>query len=218
MGKVMKADASADEAYVEFDLASDYPELWLTYRLAYDDAALAFWTSDGSSPAFDVFLPDPPVSQADFLNLFNDLGTMKWNDANVTGTADGAANTWHLVKHHITNGEAVQVYIDSVLVINTTDSSGVDLHYVDLGLRDVNPNAASIAYVDDVKVGTTEGGDDILADGFEDGTFDAWTNASGDVSIIDDPFASTGFANVPVFSVAFDAATLDADPVWTQIG
>lgn len=190
MAKILRADASAASAWVELDLGSNEPEVWVTFKLRFDAAALALWT--GSASGWFAQLFDPTHSFADDFLL---IQGGQWQDAlEIGGTP--VADTWILceLRYVLDNGFGdiiCEFFVDGSLLFSNTfpTFAGGEARYVRIG-NDASPaDPASVAYFDDILVGTTRGGSDLFADDFEDGTLAAWTSTSGDVSVIDDPYA-----------------------------
>lgn len=189
MAKVLKADASVADAYVEFALTPAPDDVWLTFGFATVTAAVA---------AFDDSMADGRF----FLAQTDD-----WSDAVLTDPAGGpatfatgfifggpliVADTWVTVEFHlnVTTGDS-DLYVDGVLVGSNAAGGGFygPTDVVRFGLRAVDSGWAPgvFAYFDNVKVGTTRGDDDLFGDDFESGDLSAWTTESGSVSVIDDP-------------------------------
>src|ERR1051326_388914 len=187
MGKVMKADAAVDDAYVVFDFPTPEAECWLTFKLAFDAAALAFWSINGSG----LFAEIRKFSGSPKTGVYLDP-SLAWNDIGESGGVGAVPApvpaTWQLCEMLASNsGVLAEFYIDGALVFSGVCSSNTARH-IQLGQIFAWLDPAAVPYFDEVKCGTTRGGSEIFADDFESGTFAAWSSTYGDVSIIDDPF------------------------------
>ncbi len=105
------------------------------------------------------------------------------------------ADTWHLIEIHVVPGDPLyEVYLDGVLLFSvdeTRDPS--DANSITAGLFSDFVTATSLAYIADVKVGTTQGASDLFAEDWSGGTFAAWDGTDGTVSIVPAPaFAGSG--------------------------
>ncbi len=101
-------------------------------------------------------------------------------------------------------GGTNQFYLAGSLIGSGPDFDSTDTVFVRFG-QDLSDAGAStdpdqIAYIDDVKVGTSRHGSDLFADDFSSGNLDAWTSTSGAVSVVNDPFAPTftGSFTIPI--------------------
>ena len=220
MGKVLKSDASADWAWVEKDLGSGESEVWVTYRLAFDAASLATWSSNTVSSDFDELFEATHTTQQDAASIIN-FGTLNW--ATFFGSSGTpVADITHTVEHHLLNGGAgagvSQLYVDGVLVAGATGLTVASVRYVRMGLAPADPGnpIGGVNYIGGVMIGTTRGASDLFADDFSSGDLTAWTSTFGDVSVVNDPFAPV-FTLPGVFDVAFTDPTLEAFPTWTAL-
>lgn len=209
MGKVLKADASAGDAYAAFVMSPDQSEVWVTFDLAVAAAALAFWSSNLSGAfAWLRLLSGSPLAGPS-------LGGTSWVDqvSSDTGGSFPTANVYHTCELHYYASTAREFYVDGTLVYSSVPGSTL-ARTLFIGQFTATNDPAAVAYIDNVKVGTTRGGTDIFADDFEGGDLSAWTTTTGDVSVVDDPFALTGPEGI---CIAFDDGPLVAQPTWTRI-
>ncbi len=188
MGNVLRADGSADNAYVEADLGSDQTEVWITFGMLFDAAALAAWTASGAGQEF-LLLSDAAHSQIDQVSI-DETG---WDGSYGFGNVPPPSGDeeWHLVELRHVNGGDIEFYYDSTLVFSGSDSgfpSG-DTRFVTLGLifEAPGPDADSLGYFRNVKVGTTRGDDDLFSWPDTSTDLSAWTATFGDVSVVPDP-------------------------------
>lgn len=202
MSKVMKANAAVDLAYAEFDFA-DTPEVWLTFGLAFDDAALAYWIANSSSNCFGTICnafgaPDGNFKFTSGVPEWTIVGSFTATSPTPTPVAD----TWVLIELHYAADGTIELYINGTLALSAPS------FHENVGMIRVGQDngaafdVAAISYARDVKAGTTRGGTDLFADDFSSGDFSAWSSTFGDVSIVDDPFLPPSppivFADLPV--------------------
>ncbi len=188
--KVLKADASSTvDDWVEIDLGSNQSEVWVTLTLRMTAAALAFWVTETATPQFSSLFQAGHADMSDWV-LANIPPGMDWyNGSGTGGSIAAASDVWLLLEEHYTNGGATQLYVEGTLGPDFTDATNTDIRFVRIGQFNGNdPDVSAIVYIDNVKIGTTRGASNLFADDFEDGTLDAWTTTSGDVSVIDNPF------------------------------
>lgn len=219
MSNVLKADATVAEAYVEFDFfGSPHAEVWLTYKLAFDATSLAFWTANGSQPFAATRGTGAGHESAEV--AFANPGSFSW----ILSTADSvaasvAANTWVTCELHAKSDGTVGFYFGGSLVVSGVYTNHTTLKYVEFGqttTSDLVGSLGGVAYIDDVKVGTTRGASNIFADNFETGNLSAWSSTTGTVSVVSDPFTA---APPPCrVEVAFGQDALTAAPTYTEIG
>ncbi len=182
--KVMKSDASSADAWAEIDLVTPQPDLWVTFLMRFSPAALTFWAANSTD--FIVLQPVDHSTTAD--EIYISAGpswTETWGGAGGTPVAD----TWQTVELHHVNGGAAVLYVDGVAVVSGTDDgmSG-DVRYVKAGQIFASNDPSAVVYINDFKVGTTRGASDLFSDDFESGNLGSWTDTSGAVSVVDDPF------------------------------
>ncbi len=210
MGKVLKADASAADAYVELDVgAGGLADIWVETRVFFTAPTLALWIANGPGYNLTNMLDDAGTSAVDSL-----FANTTWNTGFVFAGSPVAGVWATVLQHHKVDGTPdFSLYVDGVLL--GTDSSGSDnarfLQFGQIGVPVNDPDAVS--YTDYVKIGTTPGGSEIFSDDFEDGTLDAWTTTFGDVSVVDDPSPS-GLQGV-VWAPTDD--TLTVNPTWVRL-
>lgn len=204
-GLVMRADATAAEAYALADLGASVNETWTEFWVAFSPETLAA----GNAGAFFALLwPDIP----DGITLL-DLSGGSWDSDSATfAPPDPVAEQWQFIEVRWFQdpdgagaigglGDAeYDIYIDGQFVYTSGRVEGGE----DLGLRRAlfgqagGSGADWVAFIDDVTIRTARrGGTVLFADGFEDGTFDAWASTSGDVSIVDDPYPDCPVPVVP---------------------
>jgi len=188
----MKADASVADAYATFDLAADESEVWLTLSCFWDAVAEAVWELEEFSGDFGLLLAHNDVggtAHANGASLGVQAATNKWyQDRSATHFGPAATNdVTYLVEIHYNRGDVTEVYIDGSGIDSVAvDGDAIrDVFQIQVGQANGAPNdPGTIVYIDDVKLGTTRGGTDLFSDDFEDGTFDAWTSTTGDVSLV----------------------------------
>ncbi len=147
-------------------------------------------------------------------------------EADSTGTLP-VADTWQLVEIHVVPGDPLyEVYIDGGLLFSvdeTRDPS--DANSITAGLFNDFVTATSLAYIADVKVGTTQGASDLFAEDWSGGTFAAWDGTTGTVSVVPAPaFAGSGahanamLADSTVNADSFAWKNLASEPeVWLAV-
>jgi hypothetical protein len=200
--QVLKAENSAvDSSYVTKEFAADHDEVWITIDVGFFQEALDVWTADPTGVAtfsgnFVEIETGSAGSYASSEGLSIDGGGPGPEYALLSGRggAEGTsvlptptANVFVTQELHWKRNDVAEVYIGGALEISGAsldEAFGVLL----IGQRGEAPlDAAAIAYIDNVKVGTVRGGSDLFSDDFEDGTLGAWDATSGDVSVVDNP-------------------------------
>jgi hypothetical protein len=192
---VMKADASSADAYAQFDFPSDEPEVWLTLSCFWDSVAQAVWALEefsGDISRIRCHTDGGGSTNANGASIGVDAGTVKWyQDRAGSHFGPVAVNdVTYLVELYYkqdTPDGTTEMYVDGTLIqsVLVDGSTFLDAYRIFVGQSNGAPNdPGTIVYVDDVKVGTTRGGSEIFTDDFEDGTFDAWTSTTGDVSLV----------------------------------
>jgi hypothetical protein len=189
MGNVLKADASFADAWVEEDLVSGQPEVWVTFGVYLPATAVMLWTSSrnyvqlldlaGTSDADNLWLVDP--SAYDVVWYGYDYPPEGGN------TPGPDSDAWHAFEFHYQNGGLSEFYIDGPAVWSVAAVLAENVTQIRLGAFNASPPGAAV-YYRDVKVGTTRGGSDLFSDDFSSGNLSAWTSTSGDVSVVYDPF------------------------------
>lgn len=197
MSKVLKADSSAADAWVQtpFTLGGTF---WLTFRFAYDSAALALWMAGNAAGAIAALRGSPAaIDRANTLldgGFYNGTG---WTSIGISGdtTTTGTIpdpDVWHIGELNYEAGVIMEFFVDGVSQHSFAGPAG-NANKALFGLYStIVGDPAAVIYIDDVKIGTTRGGSDIFSDDFEDGTFNAWDSVTGDCSIVDDPFPAAG--------------------------
>ncbi len=186
MSSSLKADGSVAPAWVEIDLGSDQTEVWVTFGMSFDSAALSAWTASGAGQEF-LLLSEAAHSQIDQVTI-DEVG---WDGGYGFGNVPppNGDSAFHLVELRHVNGGPVEFYYDSTLVYSGSDAgfpSG-DTRFVQLGLIFEAPSfdPASIAYFESVKIGTTRGSDDLFSWPDTSTDLSAWTTTTGDVSVFE---------------------------------
>ncbi len=200
----MKSDASIGDAYATADWGSPESELWVTFGLYLPAAALAYWAANGSPPRSGLLLKfDDGFNE--FLQL-SDFGSgLRWTDFWVQSTDPPTGDTCLTVEHHYTNGGPIQVYVDGVLVISTTDLNLSEFSSISLGqdlagAGGLNPDPDEVVYIQYAKVGTVRGGSNLFSDDFSSGDFSAWSSTTGDVSVVS---SLCGYTPIPPPDVVY---------------
>ncbi len=186
-GKVMLVDASAGEAYVEKDLGTTYPELWITWLLRLDPATVARWEDGAENPQIiTVDIASGGGGNVDAAIIAAGLPGWEtvWSGPSGTLGSPGL----HTLELHYVNVGPSDIYLDHLLIVNGTNGSGLDGQFLQVGIRFASAASPNLCYFDNVKAGTTRGDANVFSDNFDDGTLDAWTNDVGDVSVVEDPF------------------------------
>lgn len=184
MSNAMLANASAADAYVDFDLGGQQDDIWYTFDVLFPAAALAYWQD------FFTFLcqlldvdEDTELDQ-----VYIDDNGWEWGGGTSLTPAQ-TADVWHTVElRHEVDGTST-LYIDGALVGSGGGSSG-GIFYLRLGLGGGDPDASLLVYYRNVKAGTARGGTDLFADDFSSGDLSAWTSAVGNVTVVTDPLPS----------------------------
>lgn len=203
MGKVLKADGQVATAWAAIDLGSDQADVWITHQVYFDDAAVTWFM--GSSPNFLDWW-DNTADFATYTGFINGLFVDEppaWSES--AGSAEGGTptpNWWQGVEVHYQSDGTIDVYVGGVLVFSDVSTSGA-LRWIraELDTFGATPAPGAVVYIRDVKVGTTRGGSDLFADDFSSGDLAAWTSASGDVSVVDDPFVPPPPPPAPAWTV-----------------
>jgi len=232
MGKVLKADCTSGDAFVTETLASAYTEIWLTLDVMFDSAALTWFANhfsgdfadlQGGSPSFFLFgLQVEGWTGPTDVRWVEDFS---WGGTAMTSaTPAAAASTWQTLELHVltTGTKVAEAYVGGTLIFTDTGlNSSATVQKIRVGQQFSDPDATAVAYIRDVKAGTTRGASDIFADDFSSGDTSAWTSATGDVSVIDDPLAPPPPPPPPPVTgrvqIAFDDGPLVANPTWTRI-
>ena len=203
MTKVLKADSSVADAWVEIDLGSSHLEVWVTFRLSFSVDAATFWEAYGSALLVTLLLADDTT----FPDWMGAVGLGSSSEWQIEGGQAG--NPVPVVQqkfelHHVRNGVS-ELYRDGVLLIAGTDTSSGGIRFVRVGEYQARQDPSQVVFFSSVKVGTTRGGSELFHDNFSSGNLDAWTTVVGDVAVVDDtpPFVLT-----PV-----ESGSLDLTPV-----
>jgi hypothetical protein len=187
MSKVMKSDATLADAFARFNFSSQ-SEVWVTFRFAL--TAAAFTDFDLNAPSGELVRVFDGAGGAAALRLTNGpVWQMLTGPGGILATAP-ATDTWQTVEFHYKSDGTTDLYVDGVLLGTHTSSGTGNVTSLFLGQRFTSSNyATAVVYFDDVLFGTTRGASDLFSDDFEGGDLSAWTSTSGDVSVVDDPFA-----------------------------
>ncbi len=191
----MKADASSADAYARLLIPfGGYDELWLTYDLAFSDAALAFWqdTVHYSGQLATFFDNTPTATQSMNMGAPPDVWEIFGYTSGDSSTPSPLTQRWHHIEFHVNQGGTAHLYVDGVTAISGAMGFGVQFYYLQIGSWDnaagFNVGADSIAYFANVKVGTTRGGAEVFSDDFLTNDLSAWTTTSGSVSVVANPY------------------------------
>lgn len=183
VAKVLKADGTAADAYLDKILGVDQGEVWITYQVAIPAATLSHFVSTSAGDFSDLF----GTTQA----VMTMYGASLWHVNGFGGGDTGGvpvADTWTLIEvHSISSSDFVELFVDTVSIASYDGTSAEDSHEFLIGQYngtiDTGPN---IVYFKQVKVGTTRGGSEILSEDFS-GDLSAWS-VTGDCTIVDDPY------------------------------
>ncbi len=200
MGKVLRADGTLDNAYVEFDLDTPETDAWLTFDFYVPAEPLATWLASPNTTSVNI------AAIADNIYLANNaVGPHTWQGGSdpPTGgdTPAPSSDGWHTFELHVTESDS-EFFIDSDTVWSTVASfPGSDTSQLILGLfpSGMEDNTGP-AYFREVRLGTTRGAADLFSDDFSSDDLSSWTSTSGDVSVVDDPFGPPP----PPYSVVYD--------------
>ncbi len=195
---LLKADASAGDAYAEFDFGSNEEEVWYTFSLLVAQPALDLWESGSNI----VSLPALTLATTTSNEYINIADPMAWGDLWVGNFGQGSipppvAGSWMVCEWHFVRASLEEFYVNGSLVWS---AGGGITHLVDgiqAGVQFGPADAASIAYYKDIKAGTTRGGNDLADIDMSDGTLDAWTTTVGDVSAV------PGYTPIPPPTVTY---------------
>lgn len=189
----MKADASSTDAYAHAHFGgSGYDEVWITYDLAFTEAALAFWQNGFNYSGDLAALLDntPTITQETYIQ-----DAPAWR---LFGYTSGSGATpipvpgrWHHVEFRASQGDVGELYVDGIQSITGAMGFGVQFYNARFGSFNggtFNVDANSQAYFANVKIGTTRGGSEIFSDDFASEDLSAWTSTSGSVSVVANPF------------------------------
>lgn len=218
MAKVLKVTATADsqQNYVEKDFTAAN-EVWIEFKVRYTAAALAFWGGVGNrSGDFAEFSSGPFAYVGVNIQpgpLWEAYGPTNFLDSDVPNS-----DVWITIEMHwkINDANGVQVYIDNVLFYTeSTVGDTTQMDSAEIGLiNNFNASANTIAYFDDVKIGTTRHGTQIFSDDFESGGTGNWTavQIDGAIAVIDDPFVG------PVDYIDSGTESFKLTPITTEEG
>jgi hypothetical protein len=192
----LKADNSVDPDSVVTAEFPDTDDVWLTLSVKFSAAALAVWTTDPTAAAsfsgnfYDIWTRDGPMSTHTSGGLSIDAAGPgnewifigSWTDASTTPAP--VTDTYQLLELHWVRNGTSTAYVDGTAVASGT-APDEPATGINVGQRAETPqDASAFVFIDNVKVGTSRGADDLFSDGFEDGTFDAWVSTTGTVSIL----------------------------------
>jgi len=200
MGKVLRANPASGSATLQYFLYPSPPvtEAWVTFDVLFPPETIAWFNDHGGN--FILLLQDDASNNAAVLvtgvagglGVGGDPGAV-WADGTNGGSCDAPAPdaAWHTVEYHYKQGVVSELYIDGTLRWSVAPSGSHDLNSFALGPWDTS-GADAPFYFDNVKIGTTRGGSDIISDDFEAGTLSPSWSATGDgLTVVDDPTLST---------------------------
>jgi hypothetical protein len=181
--QVMESDASVADAFATKDWGSDENDVWLSFGLFFDSAALTFWNGDSGSGVFAGMLDNIDGPKC-MLNVGVSVAGEWYFHGSANDSAGSAvAGAWNDCEMHFVNGGTCEFYVGGVLTASYTDG-GNTVTKIQMGQVGADPNAASIANIRNVKVGTTRHGSELFADNFATGDFTNWDSTSGTVTVI----------------------------------
>lgn len=183
MTKVLKSDGSMGDAFAAVDLGSAISEIWLTFRIALDADSLIAWSGVGSSNLVQLLAADD-TSGAGTLGVDP---SSEWELEGDTGNEPAGGRWYDAEIHRVTSG-LDRLYLAGALDIDGTEVTDNDAQFVQLGQSFVIANGG-IVYFSSIKIGTTRGADDLFSWPDTSTDLSAFTTTSGDVSVVDDPFA-----------------------------
>lgn len=217
MGKVLKADATAAAAYVEFAFDSPAAEVWVTFDLLLPAAAIDLWTANGTENYVRLL----SIESSDFVILQDpDVSGELWNgEGGVFGGEQGSIpaptpDSWKTVEVHYQDGGLSEFFIEGATVWSTSAYGSGDQTSIEFGVFDAS-FPGSFIYVGNVKIGSSRGASDYFSDDFSSGNLSAWYATSGDVSVVDDPLVPvTSMVPGRRVGIAFNDGPLEPDPTW----
>lgn len=195
MAKVLQADVSVADAYVTKTFGGGpYTDVWVTLQVAWDADAQTAWTGSFGGDFFDLL--NSLASQFESVFVADDGGTLKWFeiDSIVGQPPLPIAETYFVVEFHWQTSVAVELIVDGTS-IGTDVADANNVGGIKVGQQ--AGNLGGLVFINYVKVGSTQGDDDIFGDDFEDGTLAAWDIETGSVSVVDDPFGSVPVPDNP---------------------
>jgi hypothetical protein len=192
--------ASTGGGIIEKDLISTYSNVWIEMEFAIDSVALADILTGGGfglPTQFDLFKLDATSgwAGAEIWVTADSIG--KWaafnsvNDPSSTPVlhAGISAMQFYKIKMHVVAGspftQTVSIDGANIGTINVSGAISANIRYLDIfqtGLID-----AGFLYFDNIKIGSTEGANDIFLEDFEGGDLSQWTSVDSGFSIIVDP-------------------------------
>lgn len=187
---VLFADATSADAYVTKDWGSDESETWLTFGIAFDSSALTFWNGDSGSGVLADMLDniDGPKCMLNVAVIGADTWFFHGSPGSDTISSPApTAGVWQDCEMHFLASGTCEFYIAGSLVGSFSDG-GNTTRKVRMGQAGADPNAASLVYLRDVKVGTTRGGSELFADDFSGGDLSNWDSTTGACTVVPDPF------------------------------
>src|SRR5581483_3269638 len=178
-------------SYLQKDLGSPQTEVWLTFDLAFDSAAITYWQAhpydvfaalwDNDEAGIEWMVDSGPVWQ------YFGLGPLFPTVSSPVPVVD----TWQHIEYHYRRSDSLwELYIDGSLADSHNVTPGDDLYnmrYVVIGqvYGDGDPDEAG-AYYKNIKCGTTREGSEFFSEDFS-GDLSAWV-VNGSPSIVADPF------------------------------
>lgn len=182
-------------AFLEKDLGSPQTEVWLTFDLAFNSTALAYWVAH----PYDVFAALWFASESGIEWIVNTgpiweyFGAGPPFSATVSDPAPIAA-TWQTLEYHYRRSDGVfELYINGSLADSHVPDDGpadfYNMRYIVIGqvYGDGNPDEAG-AYYKHIKCGSTRRGTEFFSEDFT-GDLSAWVVA-GACAIVEDPYPS----------------------------
>lgn len=226
MAKVLHSQIGASsQAKAFFTFASPVSELWLSFRMMFNAAAL------GDGDHIDVVVEiqgDGDTAEVVALDTTANKQIWTWWSGSPIGAA-WTADTWRDIVVHVTAGTPMSTTIayDGV-DIGAIDNSGHDVSQFEGFIFgwDLVPGTAtsgSGVYFDDIKASAlSSGGNELFDATFEAVSivppFDSQSVVvSGVLEVIDDPFPAAPASSIEGVSVAFGDTMLEPDPTWTRI-
>jgi hypothetical protein len=223
MAKILKADCSGADAYV--DKTITFPgspsDIYISFRVFVPAATLANLRT-ASAAASATFIDLQPLDGC-FLGDNSSTATLispatfgTNYEASPSGVPGAfSQDAWHTVTVHINPaGDWAWALDGTPMMTNTIGTCPTGSQIIHFGGWSAYDVTGEVYYLDDIKVGSTLGGTEYFSDNFESGNLSAWDSASGAVSVVDDP---TPPPVVGGFMVALTNGPLD-DPVsWTRL-
>lgn len=183
---VLLVSAEVSDSYVQKDFGEN-PEVWLTFDLGITADMITFWNeTDGASGVFANMIHVEGSYGFYFLGGADQV----WNTFYNSGGTPVPAIGWQTCEWHYVAPSTLELYVGGSLAVpNVLGPEGDNAIGVQIGQQITTTlDPRCIAYVRNVKIGTTRGASDIFADDFSSGNLSAWSSIVGDCSIVPDPF------------------------------